>query len=204
MAESPELLSERGLFAFDPYALEEIALGFGEISDFGAEVTPVIEELVHLTAAEFALGRLLPLRGALLPLGRPLQVEHRDAVAAFLKTNCNPVFCLTEITHRELEPTDLMAFGSDVSKLRWARADLAEPARTDAIGSLARVVDFLERQHREGPTTRGRDFAGTGILRLQGFLWAVKATLPEANMRESVAAAYDAFELAQPVGGVPA
>jgi hypothetical protein len=201
MSQVPYLLRDRNLFAFDEAAAEEITREFAQVEAQGGEVDPLLVELVCLTAAEYSLARWMPYQGRLVPLQNPIQVEHRDAVLGFLKADCNPMFPFCFDWHDGdglLNLADMTAFSSDVAKL--ARLELrVAPDLDDTIGDLARAVDTLEAGHLESPSPRARALGASGILRLQGFLWAVKASLPRNDLEHSVAAAQEAFELTQPV-----
>jgi hypothetical protein len=201
MSESPDLLRERGLFAFDPPAEGEIAHEFEQIATQGQPVDPLLEELVCLTAAEYSLIRWMSYRGQVLPMQRPIQVEHGDAVLGFLKANCNPMFpfCFEQIERESrLTLADITAFSSDAAKL--SRMEVQEvPELEDIIGDLSRAVDRIETGHRESPSPRAQALGDSGVLRLQGFLWAVKASLPRAELAQTMAEAHEAFELTQPV-----
>lgn len=201
MPESPRLLKDYGLFAFDPSAVTEIEHEFGLVNAAGERVDPLLEELVCLTAAEYSLVRWLPHHGPVLPLQQPIQVEHGDALLGFLKANCNPMFpyCYEQIEGEErLGLSNVTAFSSDAAKL--ARLDLpAAPGLEDEIGDLARAVDRLESGHRESPSSRAQALGESGVLRLQGFLWAVKASLPRGEIERAIVVAHEAFELTHPV-----
>jgi hypothetical protein len=196
---TPDLLAERGLFAFDRLALAELTHGFDELGA-GGDTMP---ELICLSAAELSLGRLFPYQEKLLPLERPLHVHGDDALVAFLKTNCN-ILCMG--SEGELDLADVTSFSGDVSKL--ALAGISEPPDpADAIGAFARAADELERLHVESPSVRAQALAVSGVLRLQTFLWAVKSAMVEVPLESAIADAFEAFELSQPhsVGvGAPA
>jgi hypothetical protein len=201
MSESPDLLRERGLFVFDPPAIGEIATEFERIAAVGTPVDPLLEELVCLTAAEYSLSRWVGYRGQVLPLQRPIQVEHHDAVLGFLKANCNPMFpfCFEQIEREgRLTLADITAFSSDAAKL--SRMDVQEaPGLEDLIGDVSRAVDRIEAGHRGSPSPRAQALGDSGVLRLQGFLWAVKASLPRGELAQTMAEAHEAFDLTQPV-----
>jgi hypothetical protein len=181
--------------------VNEIEAEFGLVSATGERVDPLLEELVCLTAAEYSLVRWFAYDGSVLPLRQPIQVEHGDALLGFLKTNCNPMFpyCYEQIEgEQRLGLSDVTAFSSDAAKL--ARLDLpVAPGLEDEIGDLARAVDRLESGHREAPSSRAQALGESGVLRLQGFLWAVKASLPRDELERAVVVAHDAFELTHPV-----
>ncbi len=198
---SPELLRDRNLFVFDDPAVEEISREFAQFEAAGWELDPLLVELVCLTAAEYSLSRWMPYRGNLLPLEHPIQVEHGDAVLGFLKTNCNPLFpdCFDRF---ELEGrpnlVNIAAFSSDVAKLN--RIEPLEAAGLeDTIGDFTRAVEQLVAGHQESSSPRARSLAESGVLRLQGFLWAVKASLPSGELEGSVVAAQEAFGLTEPI-----
>lgn len=187
---TPDLLAERDLFEFDRLALEELSRGFAELGA-GDETTT---ELICLSAAELSLSRLFPYQNKLLPLKRPLHVQGDDALAAFLKTNCN-VLCMD--SEGGLTIADVTSFSGDVSKL--ALAGIPEiPDPVDAIAAFAHAADELERLHVESPSVRARALATSGVIRLQAFLWAVKSAMVEVPLEDAVADGFEAFELSQP------
>jgi hypothetical protein len=197
--DSPNLLYESGLFAFGDSALSEVESWFeplgGVVPDRGR-----VEELVCLTAAEYSLVPHFQADGSLLPVRERIGVGKEEARTSLLKANCNPIFCLTDLAEKRPSLADVTAFSADVSKLVSVGASIEEPSLE--IGDVARHVDALERAHRESPVAGGRRFADTGVLRLQGFLWAVKLSLWTGDLGQAVRDAYEAFELEEPVGGV--
>jgi hypothetical protein len=196
---SPDLLKERGLFVFDDSASSEIAAWFaslGDVPDSGS-----VEELVCLTAAEYSLIPHFQAAESVLPLQEPIRVGEGEALLGLLKTNCNPIFCLMDLAERRPSLADVTAFSADIAKL--VSVGMALDETPEEIGDIARRVDDLERAHRDSPAAGGRRFADSGVLRLQGFLWAVKLSLWRGgDLGEAMGAAYEAFELAEPVGGV--
>ncbi len=192
---TPDLLYERGLFEFDRLALDELARGSEELGVYG----DLMPELVGLTAAEFSMARLFPYRGRLLPLERPLPVLADDALLAFVKTDCNTLCVRGE--GEQLDLADITGFSGDISKLAVAGiAELPEPG--EAIGAFARAVDELEHLHYASPSVRAQALAVSGVLRMQGFLWAVKAAMVEVPLADAMADAIEAFELSQPHGEI--
>ena len=199
MIESPKLLSERGLFEFDPVAVYEISHGFQPVDHPDG---PIVEELVALTAAEYALAPLFGLSRPVLPVERPFRVGHGDALLALLKTDCGLTFCLDRLAEvKRLTLADITAFSSDIAKLDAVGVSIEQPP--DEIGDIARAVDALESAHRKSPVVRGQRFGTSGFLRLQGFLWAVKLSVPAGNLEQAIGNAYEAFELTSPVWGSP-
>jgi len=197
MIESPKLLSERGLFEFDPAAIFEISQGFQSVEHHASEL---VEELVALTAAEYALMPLFGFSGSLLPVERPFHVRPSEALLGLLKTNCGLTMCFDRVAEeKRLTLADVTAFSSDVSKLASVDVSIEHPP--EEIGDIARAVDVLERAHLESPVVRGRQFGESGLLRLQGFLWAVKLSVPQGNLGQAIDDAFEAFELTRPVGG---
>jgi hypothetical protein len=195
MPESPDVLRDRGLFVYDESAVDEIEREFDRVEVSGQTVDPLLKELVCLTAAEYSLIRWISYPSHLLPVQRPLQVVHADAVLGFLKANCNPMFCFEQIEGGDrLSLADITAFSSDVVKLGRAEVH-AMPDLENVIGDLARAVDEIELRHRESPSPRARALGESGVLRLQGFLWAVKASLPERDLWRVMDEAHDAFDL---------
>lgn len=191
---SPTLMEERGIFVFDPSAVQEISTWFDSLP--AAEIT---RELVCLTAAELAVMRFASYPGSVLPLNKPVLVTHEEALLALLKTDCNPIVCISGADERPLTLNDITAFSSDVAKLAALGLSIEEPP--DEIGEIARAVDELERMHRAAPPGRAQVFADSGVLRLQGFLWSVKLSLPRGDLDQAVDDAYEALELSRPVGG---
>lgn len=193
---TPDLLAERNLFEFDRLALAELTRGFDELSA-GDETTL---ELICLSAAELSLARLFPYQDKLLPLKRPLHVHADDALAAFLKTNCN-ILCLD--SEARLDIADVTSFSGDISKLTLAGLqEIPEPV--DAIAAFAHAADELERLHVRSPSVRAQALANSGVIRLQAFLWAVKSAMVELPLEDAVADGFEAFELSQPHGvGAP-
>jgi hypothetical protein len=194
---SPTHLAQRGLFAFDDAARETIEHCFAQLGD-RAEAS-VMPELVALTAAEFALEPLIAEPTPILPVPQPIPVSARDAALAVVKANCNPIFCFPEAQGQPFTLPDVAAFGADVAKLAAVGISVIEPSTE--IGDIARAVDRLELEHRGSDVTSAQRLGESGVLRLQGFLWAVKLSLPERPVPEAMDAAFEAFELTEPVSG---
>lgn len=198
---SPQLLEDRGVFVFDPAAQEEIARWFDSLEP--APGTELVQELVCLTAAEYASIRFVSYPRPVLPVQKPIQVTHGEALLGLLKTDCNPIVCISDHAEgRPLTLNDVTAFSSDAAKLASLGFSIEEPPTE--IGEIARAVDTLEHMHRASPPARAVTFGESGLLRLQGFLWAIKLSLPAGNLEEAMAEAYEAFELSTPVGGARA
>jgi hypothetical protein len=87
------------------------------------------------------------------------------------------------------------AFSGDVSKLRAAGYGLEQ---RDLIGDVVRAVDRLEDGHQNSASDLARRIGDSGVLRLQGFLWAVKLALPQQPLVEAVDQSFSAFQLMQP------
>lgn len=185
-----DALEAAGLFRFEPSARRQLA-NFVDVS--GADVG----DLTALTAAEFALAPLFAAAPPILPVTRPIPVEGDAAAAAELKANCqNILLCAPS----SLTLVDVTAFSGDVSKLRLV--GMSPDSAPAEIGDVARAVDDLESRHRDSPSELSRRFGASGILRLQGFLWAVKLSLGTADLGQAVADAYEAFELNAPATGL--
>lgn len=162
----------------------------------------MIQELVCLTAAEFALAPAVVDARPMLPMQEPIAVSEDNARLALMKSNCNPIFCMTSvIRERHLTLADVVAYGSDVAKLE--AAGLSNHAPPTEIGDVARAVDDLERAHREVPSAVAQAIGTSGVLRVQGFLWAVKLSLSHRDVADAIDDAYEAFELSEPVGPAP-
>ena len=200
---TPTLLEERGLFAFTPAANDELARFFDD-PPVAERSNPMLRELAYLTAAEYALTPVLVEPRDVLPVAEPFAVDADVARVALVKGNCVIIEYHTARVREEerLTLVDVTAFSGDVSKLETVGLSSYDPPTE--IGDVARAVDELERLHREEPSEVARAIAESGVLRLQGFLWAVKLSLPRQDLGEAVADAFDAFELSQPVGGVAA
>lgn len=199
MSDITSLLAERGLFAFDGGAHEEISHFFEE----GGR-QPGYEILLHLaflTAAEFALTPILSYPRAVLPAREPISVDAAAARLALAKANCIVIeYCGERVQAGSLTLPDVSAFGGDIAKLEAVGLSSAEPPTE--IGDAARAVDALEHAHRQAPTKFAQELGESGVLRLQGFLWAIKLSLPHRDVAQAVADSYDAFELSRPVGGL--
>jgi hypothetical protein len=194
---SADVLAERGLFRFDDDAR-------ATIDDFAREMRPVASwheraltpelttELLALTAAEYALVPKLERLEQVVPVREPITVRCSAAILSVLKCNCASI----EWCARSLMLSDITAFSGDISKLSSVEAFGGE--MPDAIGDVARAVDRLERAHAEAPAELSQRLAASGILRLQGFLWAMKLVLPQQDIAEAAAGAYEAFELDAP------
>jgi hypothetical protein len=198
------MLEQKGLFSFRSSALEEIS-AFSDVREptLGLS-TDDLRELVCLTAAEFAL---LPIfaqpPASVLPVEEPLGVERMQARLALAKTNCLYIeWCVEAAATRQLALPDVTAFSGDVAKLEALGVPSQDPPRE--IGRVAEVVDQLERGHREAQDSRARSIGDSGVLRLQGFLWAIKLSLGQRTLvlQQAVEDSYGVFELDMPVGGV--
>lgn len=198
---TPSLLEERGLFAFTLDAHEEFARFFDN-ARVAERSNPILRELAYLTAAEYALAPVLVEPRNVLPVAEPFAVDAYAARVALVKGNCVIIEYHTARVRegQRLTLADVTAFSGDVSKLETVGLSSYEPPTE--IGDIARAVDELERLHREEPSDIARRIGESGVLRLQGFLWAAKLSLPRQDLGEAVADAFDAFELSQPVGGV--
>jgi hypothetical protein len=201
---SPTLLEQAGLFTFEGEAQSHL-------SGFFERITPQVEleaqtqgallqELVHLTAAEYALAPALQAPRPMLPLKEPVRVDQGAALLALAKADCSILWpdCPTGRAQR-LTLASVTAFSGDISKLALVGVSAADPP--SGIGDLARAVDDLERLHRRASDQHAQELGASGVLRLQGFLWAVKLSLPEGSLESAVKDAFDAFELTQPASG---
>ena len=200
---SPSLLEERRLFTFGSGARQEISRSF---ADLGVHLEPnaqFLHELTYLSAAEFALTPIFERPRTVLPVSEPLEVSELDARLALAKTNCLYVEwgCKQfQVEARPLSPLDVVLFTGDVAKLAAVGLEPREPVSD--IGALADAVTKVEHQYREAPTDLARRTGESGVLRLQGFIWALKLSLAmELSLQQAVDESYQAFSLDQPVGG---
>jgi hypothetical protein len=198
---TPGLLEERGLFAFTPAAHDELGQFFDDPA-IASRSTPLLRELVHLTAAEYALVPILVEPRSVLPVAEPFTVDTGPARVALVKANCVIIEYHTARVreYEQLTLADVTAFSGDLSKLETVGLSSQNPPTE--IGDVARAVDELERLHLAEPSEIARAIGESGVLRLQGFLWAVKLSLPRQDIGDAVTDAFDAFELSKPVGGV--
>ena len=199
--ESSRLLEELNLFAIETAAHEEIATYFDSHDEPEASV---LRDLVILTAAEFALSPILIEPRQILPVSEAIPVSQGWGRMALLKANCVAIEWCVGRSGAQVPSTwfDVTAFGGDIAKLEAVELSSLEPPRE--IGEVARAVDRLEHMHRDSPHELVRSVGESGVLRLQGFLWAVKLSLPRGDLATAVADAFEAFELTQPVGGTVA
>jgi hypothetical protein len=201
-------LARYGLFSFHERPVEEIGQFFEErghsVELEAQQVNSMLHDLVMLTAAEFALDTVLSRPREILPVQEPIQVDTRAGRLAMTKANCVSVNWCVKLTREDPALTlyDVTAFSSDVAKLVALDVSPTEPP--EEIGDIARAVDAIERGHRESPSSYARAVGDSGVLRLQGFLWSVKLSLPRGEVGQAVDDAYEAFELMHPVGGVAA
>jgi hypothetical protein len=155
---------------------------------------PWLRELAALTAAEFALDGILTEPRPVVPLPEPIVVDQRAARLALMKGNCLSLLgCLPPSATGALTLYDTTAFSGDVAKLATVGISPTE-APTD-IGSLVGVVSELEGMHLNSEAPNVRAVGQSGVLRLQGFLWALKLSLPRGGLEYVVGDAYYAFGL---------
>jgi hypothetical protein len=201
----PNLLQERGLFIFAEGARQAIDGCFGDLPpnpSWGGDYVARLHELNYLAAAEHALTAVVLSPYPVLPVTEPFAVRADDATLALMKTNCQWVeYHLQELAQSQsLRLSDITTFAGDVSKLMQVGIDFEDPPHE--IGDIARAVDEIEHAHRQAPYRRARELGQSGVIRLQGFLWAVKLALRATDdLRQPIGDAYEAFELAKPVGG---
>jgi hypothetical protein len=202
--DTPRLLEEKGLFTFRSSAVDEISSFFEMREPTLGLSTDDLRELVLLTAAEFAL---LPVfdqpPASLLPIEEPLPVERLHARLALAKTDCLYIeHCFEAAAMRQLTLPDVTAFSGDVAKLEALGVSSADPPRE--LRGVADVVDQLERGHREARDSRAQSIGDSGVVRLQGFLWALKLSLGERGLAldQALEESYGVFQLDMPVGGV--
>lgn len=200
-AETPSLLEEKSLFVFDPQTHQEALTFFLASKPDLDPSSALLRELTYLTAAEFSLAPIFVEPRQTLPVPEPIPVDVAATRLALAKANCIMMeWCSGQVSEGTLRLPDITAYGGDVTKLETVGLLSHEPPTE--IGDLARAIDALEHAHRGSPAELGQRIGNSGVLRLQGFLWAVKLSLPRGNLAQAVADAYDAFELHQPVGGV--
>jgi hypothetical protein len=199
---SPDLMQERGLFRCEPDLHNEIANFFFELEGSAWDrfrAGRVLGELAYLTAAEYALEPLLTDPKPTLPVPEPLAVEARHGRLAVVKANCM-IFCVEFQAEPRFTLPDVTAFSGDVSKLN--AVGLESGTSENIVGDLARAVDDLERIHRESSAELARRIGDSGVLRLQGFLWAVKLSLPHVSVADAVETSFEAFQLTQPTSAL--
>jgi hypothetical protein len=206
-AVSPEALEAKGMFVFTATASTYVSDFFSELAANVAAFdenphAQIVQELVCLTAAEFALAPALVDARPILPIQEPTVVSDADIRLAVMKSNCNPIFCLEAVIRdRPLTLADIAAYGSDVAKLEAVGLSNREPPTE--IGDVARAVDEVEQAYRQVPSGAAQAIGNSGVLRVQGFLWAVKLSLPHRDVVNAIDDAYEAFELSEPVGPAP-
>jgi hypothetical protein len=177
-----------------------MATFFSERSRSGYEASELAPELLALTAAEFALEPVLDRPRRVVPAEQPINVAEQHARVAIVKCNCLSLLgCVGPLSWQPLTFPDVMAFAADITKLAAAGVPVTDPP--SEIGDIARAVAVIEGMHRdESAPAHVQAVGASGVLRLQGFLWAVKLSLPRRALDEAVAEAYDAFELMHPTG----
>jgi hypothetical protein len=195
-------LDRLGLFQFDSQVIDEIGEFPAKIEE--EDRVAMLRELTFLTAAEFALEEIIAWPRDALPVHDPIQVDVRAGRLAMAKSNCRSVvwscFGILQPAAR-LTMHDVTAFSSDVAKLVQLGISPDEPP--DAVSELADAVYKLEDGHMNHPSDYARALGESGVLRLQGFLWAVKLALPGGDMQEATDGAYEVFRLTEPAGRVP-
>ncbi len=205
MVESPRsalLLQAQQLFKFDTETLREIAASLDALTQFALAPVELLQDLVSLTSAEFALLPVFeaPARGR--SATRPLNVSPQHARLALAKTNCLYIeWCVGRYaTERRLSILDVTAFSGDIAKLQSVGVQLFE-LDTDPT-ALVRAVNDIERAHREAPVDLARRIGESGALRVQGFLWTLKLSLTlDVSLEAAAEASYSAFELDDALGG---
>jgi len=197
---SPHLLERRGLFSFSKSAMRPVQEFVDELEAVrAAQPSRELAELVHLTAAEYSLAPLFADPRQILPLREPLPVDPQSVSLALMKADCVSMeWCAEHWDASRLTLADVTAFSGDIAKLESLGVSAAAPP--SEIGEIARVVDQLEHRHRAQPGL-ARRVGDSGLLRLQGFLWAVKLALPSRALDQAMADSFEAFELSEPVSG---
>ena len=197
---SPRLLEERAIFTFHTEALHEISTAIAALEQHLGPRTQLLQELTCLTAAEFALLPILIDPRSMIPITEPTPVDAAYARLALAKTNCLYItwLCGRTSSRPQLSLVDITAFSGDVAKLEAIGfRSVPEPG----VNEMARAVRTIEDAHRAAPAELAQRLGGSGVLRVQGFLWAVKYALPTDPRLELVMnASYTAFGLDQPLG----
>lgn len=200
---SASLLEERRLFTFSPGARQVIFASFADLAVHLEGNAQFLHELTYLSAAELSLIPIFERPRTVLPVSEALEVSELDARLALAKTNCLYVEWVCkrfQIEARPLSPLDVALFTGDVAKLEAVGLEPREPLSD--IGTLADAITTIEHQYREAPTDLARRTGDSGVLRLQGFLWALKLSLStELSLQQAIDDSYAAFSLDQPVGG---
>jgi hypothetical protein len=194
--QASEILERHGLFRFhaDERTLEELLSGSSN-----AGFDPTLRDYLALSAAELSLVSLLVDPRPALPVSESIAVDRDALVLAAAKANCASLEYPCWDPSR-LAPSDVTVFAGDVTKL--ATVGLTwEGGSLPSTNDFAEAVERLEGAHRSAGTYFSRALAESGVLRLQGFLWAVKARLAEGDLENCVAECYEAFQLHASAGG---
>jgi hypothetical protein len=198
--DSPELLRAYGLFAFDEPALSALDRFYAELEQLGVAVGQdphgaLLPELVSLTAAEYALASAIAAPQTLAPIGEPIPVEEGHVRLSLVKANTNLQFCWPiDPVRRPLTLADITAFSGDLAKLAALGVHEIEPGE-GAVQQVRAAVGKLTEAHLGAPSPLAVELATSGVLDRQGFLWAVKLSLPQGDVRGAMREAMKAFEL---------
>jgi hypothetical protein len=192
-ATAAKTLFELGVFDFGE-AERAIESVLGRPEDEGARSA---HDVLQLTASEFALlpAFLSPLWFS-LPMRSRITVSGFAGMAAVVKGSCS----LTRPLHYGLR--NLATFSGDADKLAAIRDRSEGDPSLDSWNSEASwpaIIKTLEEDHASSGGPLAEAVAASGLLRVQGLVWAAKHTLllelPSARER----LANVAFELG--VGG---
>ena len=178
------LLEQSGLFLFDS-AETRVVRDFASstrLQQLGLELDPgsvtQTSDLLHLAAAEYAVGRSCAEAGlGVSPPQRsaPVYVTEADAVLGVLKYNCNLIDGCAARLASDFRPDDFSVFASDVRRLE--SFNLSWTAVTQDRQQLYYYVSQLERVHFSQGYSVASAAASTGLIRLQGVLWAMRLAI---------------------------
>jgi hypothetical protein len=161
-----------GLFRFDPEAPAEVDRHFVAVpgAEPAAEVTRV--SAAELAALRWQLERI-GWSGEVRSGDEPIPVTRSDARLALAKAVCSPYYgCLPgQVSPPRL--WDVVVFAGDMAKLDGLGLEDPTAIREDP----ARVAEALELRYQQSGVDWGQQFAETGYVRLEVFLWASKLEL---------------------------
>jgi hypothetical protein len=207
-ATAPELLHRRGLFTFAEAGLGVLDAFFEETLALHQTADPMVElmpELVCLTAAEYALEPLIATGRNVRPGADPIPVDADRVTLALVKADTNLLRCWSPVGRPPPERrkpsftiADVTAFSGDAAKLAAIGA-LELMQGDDVMAGTHAAVVALEEAHRNAGSALATAIAESGVLSLQGLLWAVKLALPRTDVEDAIDRALRTFGVALPV-----
>ena len=204
MAGSPDpiavaVLEEWQLFRFTPGA-RELASQLDSLDSGPSGSAALLTNLIHLSAAEFALTDVALDGIQVVPASEPHPVDARHMRLAMLKTDCSIDFncgpSRPPSRSLDLTPAELTVFSADALKLP------ASDWRSDSIRDEApfTFIESLRQRHRDSPMEEARRFEEQGGVQLQGLIWYLKTSLAsQDDIRDRMREYARRFDLAEPL-----